>query len=52
MLKRQGVRGKAKKGKTVKCPKCKYFWKTRQKGYICCSKCKRYFGGINGKKKK
>jgi len=40
---------KAKKGNFVKCPKCKYRWRTKQKkklkkgGYICCSRCKRYF---------
>ncbi len=34
---------KAKKGKWVECPKCNYGWRTKQKGYICCSKCKRYF---------
>ena len=43
---------KAKSGKTVKCPKCRYKWKTKQKGYICCSRCKRYFGGINVNSKK
>jgi len=38
---------KAKKGKKITCPRCKYSWKSKQikKGreYICCSRCKRYF---------
>lgn len=38
---------KAKKGRMVKCPKCRYSWRTKQLGanrpYICCSRCKRYF---------
>jgi endogenous inhibitor of DNA gyrase (YacG/DUF329 family) len=39
------MKSKKKKGyKKVKCPKCGYLWKTKQKGYICCSRCKRYFG--------
>ncbi len=37
---------KSKIGRKVKCPKCHYEWKTKQRGYICCSKCKRYFGGL------
>ena len=43
---------KAKKGKFIRCPKCGYGWKTKQSGYICCSKCKRYFkrGMIHGKR--
>ena len=41
---------KAKNGKIIQCPKCRYKWKTKQRGYICCSKCKRYFGGCNVKK--
>jgi rubrerythrin len=35
---------KAKVGRDIRCPKCGYIWKTKQKGYICCSHCKRYFG--------
>jgi len=35
---------KAKTGNYIKCPKCGYKWRTKQKGYICCSRCKRYFG--------
>lgn len=35
---------KSKEARLVKCPKCGYTWKTRQLGYICCSRCKRYFG--------
>lgn len=44
-MRKQG--SKAKKGKYVKCPKCGYKWKTKQKPrpYICCSRCKRYFKG-------
>ena len=38
-----------KSGRLVRCPKCGYRWLTKQKGYICCSKCKRYFGGYNVK---
>jgi len=37
---------KSAKGRLVKCPKCNYSWRTKQRGYICCSRCKRYFGGI------
>ena len=32
-----------KNRRLVKCPRCKYSWKTKQKGFICCSYCKRYF---------
>ena len=38
------IGSKAKKGRLVRCPKCGYKWKTKQRGYINCSKCKRYFG--------
>ena len=38
---------KAKAGRIVRCPKCHYSWRTKQRGksrpYICCSRCKRYF---------
>ena len=38
------IGSKAKKGKMTQCPKCGYRWRTKQRGYICCSKCKRYSG--------
>ena len=34
---------KSKSGRLVICPRCNYRWKTKQKGYVCCSHCKRYF---------
>jgi len=27
----------------ITCPKCSHTWRTRQRGYICCSKCKNHF---------
>jgi len=43
---------KLKKERIVKCPKCGYSWKTKQRGYICCSRCKDILGGIILKMKK
>jgi DNA-directed RNA polymerase subunit RPC12/RpoP len=40
---------KSRNGNPVRCPRCGYRWLTKQRGYICCSRCKRYFEGINGK---
>jgi len=50
-MRKKGSVGKT--GKFVKCPKCKYKWRTKQSGYyICCSMCKKCFkgGNINAKK--
>jgi len=42
----KSMRKKNSKGKTgilMTCPKCRYTWRSKQKGYVCCSRCKRYF---------
>lgn len=41
---------KGKTGKTIKCPKCGYVWKTNSKRkMVCCSSCKRYFNRSKSK---